>query len=94
MSEKPPYEKPPHKALSIDRDKMNIRQSVYTILNLLNDFIPRACYQDAQYRLMETFDKDGIELTSKLMRKEYEAWKKLSLDKLEMVNPVFKVPER
>lgn len=70
--------------LSIDRDKQNIRQSVYTIIHLLNDFIPSACHQDAQYKLMEAFDKDGIELTNKLMRKEYEAWKELNLDKVEL----------
>lgn len=70
--------------LTIDRDSQNIRQSVYTILHLLDDFIPKACYQDAQNRLMEAFHKDGIELTNKLMRKEYESWKELTLDTIEL----------
>jgi len=73
--------------LTIDRDKHNIRASVYQILHLLDAYIPRACQQDAQYTLMEAFSKDGIELTSKLMRKEYEAWKELSLDKIELRKP-------
>jgi len=80
--------------LTIDRDRQNIRQSVYVILHILDDFIPKACLDDAQDRLAEAFSKDGVELTNKLMRKEYEAWKELTLDKMEMINPVFKVPER
>lgn len=79
--------------LKIDNDHQNLRHSVYTITHLINEFIPRACFQDAQNKLMNAFAKDGVELTSKLMRKEYEAWKELSLDKLELTNPVLKVPE-
>jgi hypothetical protein len=82
------------KELKIDTDSLNMRKSVSTILNLLSDFIPNACRGDAEHKLLEAFHNDGVELTSKLMRKEYEAWKELSLDKLEITNIVLKEPER
>ena len=65
----------------IDTDMHSLRNTVSTILHLLYDFIPKACYRDAEDKLAEAFREDGIELTSKMMRKEYEAWKELTLDK-------------
>ena len=80
--------------LKIDRDSHNMQRSVSAIMHLLSEFIPNFCRHDASNKLYDAFHKDGIELTNKHMRKEYEAWKELTLDKIEMVNPVYKVPER
>jgi hypothetical protein len=68
--------------LTSDRDKMNIQRSVSMILHVLDDYIPHACRRDAYDALGEAMYKDGIELTSKQMRKEYEAWKQLQIDSL------------
>lgn len=68
------------RVLSIDHDKMAVRKSVEMLLHLLCDFIPRSSFRDAEMRLYEAFEKDGIELTSKMMRKECEAWKTTVLE--------------
>jgi hypothetical protein len=76
-------------ALQIDTDKIAIRKSVDFLLHLLDDFIPRGAFREAERRLYEGFERDGIELTTKLMRKEYEAWKdtQLELSKLTFTPP-------
>jgi hypothetical protein len=66
--------------LKIDHDRMAIRKSVDLLLHLLDDFIPQSALRDAERALYEAFERDGIELTSKMMRKEYEAWKELQID--------------
>ncbi len=66
------------RVLKIDQDKMAISKSIGFLMHLLHDFIPPSAVRDAERRLYEAFEKDGIELTSKLMRKEYEAWKDLT----------------
>lgn len=68
--------------LTIDQDKMTIRKSVDLLLYLLHDHIPHSAMRDAERRLYEAFEKDGIELTSKMMRKEYEAWKATQIEGL------------
>ncbi len=65
-------------ALKIDKDKMAIRRSVDLLMHLLHDYIPPSAFRDAERRLYEAFEKEGVELTSKQMRKEYEAWKDLT----------------
>lgn len=65
-------------ALTIDQDKIAVRKSIDLLLHLLHDFIPRSSFRDAERALYEAFEKDGMELTSRLMRKEYEAWKELT----------------
>jgi hypothetical protein len=64
--------------LKIDRDKIAVRKSVDLLLHLLHDFIPHIAFRDAERKLYEAFEKDGIELTSRIMRKEYQAWKDLT----------------
>lgn len=66
--------------LKIDQDKMALKRSVDLLLHLLHDFIPRSSLREAENRLYESFEKDGIELTSSLMRKEYEALKSTQLE--------------
>ncbi len=66
-------------SLAIDHDRMAVKRTADHICNLLLDFIPEACFREAWDRVAETADKEGWELTSKLMRKEYEAWKSLTL---------------
>jgi len=70
--------------LKIDQDKMAIRKSIDLLLYLLHDFIPPSAFRDAERRLYEAFEKDGIELTSKMMRKEYEVWRELQVDLINM----------
>lgn len=79
-------------SLAIDRDKMAIRQSADLIAHLLRDFIPDHCFREAVYCLYEAFEKEGMELTSRAMRKEYEAWKSTQLEGLCILPPVPKVP--
>lgn len=67
-----------NQALTIDRDKINIRKSVAALMHILDDFIPDGCRRDAQDALERAFFDGGIELTDKSMRKEYEAWKALT----------------
>ncbi len=66
--------------LKIDQDKMAIKKSIDLLIHLLHDFIPRSALRDAEDRLYEAFEKDGIELTNRMMRKEYEAWKSTQLE--------------
>lgn len=68
--------------LKIDHDREAQRKSIDLIMHLLHPYIPDACFRDARERLYEAFDKDGIELTNKMMRKEYEAWKSLQIEGL------------
>jgi len=62
-----------------NHDEMAARQTAHQIISLLGDFIPRRCHEEALYWIMEASYKEGFELTSKHMRKEYEAWKSLQL---------------
>ena len=57
-----------------------VRKSVDFLLHLLHDYIPDGCIRDAERRLYESFEEGGIELTTKAMRKEYEAWKSTHLE--------------
>jgi len=67
-----------------NRDEAAARQTAHQIMSLLDDFIPRHCHREAFYWIMEASFKEGFELTSKLMRKEYEAWKSLQLNALNL----------
>ena len=70
------------KQLALDKDFYAARQIASQILHLLDRFIPEACREDAYYCMAETFHKEGMELVSKQMRKEYEAWKQMQIDSL------------
>lgn len=74
--------------LKIDQDKMAVKKSIDLLLHLLHDFIPHSAFRDAERTLYEAFEKDGMELTSKMMRKEYEAWKSTQLEGLHLLPPV------
>lgn len=56
------------------------RQTAAQILSILDRFIPSACREEAYYHLIETCHKQGVELTTKLMRKQYEEWQKTVLE--------------
>jgi len=75
--------------LKIDQDKVAVRKSIDLLLHLLHDFIPHSAIRDAERTLYEAFETDGIELTSKMMRKEYEAWKSTQIDILNTIPPKF-----
>ncbi len=80
---------------AIDKDRRAVGISVQMIMSVLHDFIPRSCYREAEGALFDAMFINGTELTSNLMRKEYEAWKMVELDSLMVhANPVFIVPER
>ena len=70
-----------------NRDEAAARQTAHQIISLLDGFIPGRCREEALYWIMEASYKEGFELTSKLMRKEYEAWKDLQLKGLEPYSP-------
>jgi hypothetical protein len=61
--------------LEIDKDEIARRRSVDFVLHLLHDCIPSIAFREAERRLHEAFENGGVELTPKVMRKEYEAWK-------------------
>jgi hypothetical protein len=71
--------------LKIDQDKIAVKKSIDLLLHLLGDFIPSSVWPDAKRTLYEAFEKDGIELTSKMMRKEYEAWKSTQIEGLHLL---------
>ncbi len=73
--------------IALDFDTNKAKQSADQICYALKSYIPDACFRDAVEHMYELFYKNGIELTNKLMRKEYEAWKELSLDKIELRKP-------
>jgi len=63
-------------------DMLAAKRTAYQIISILDRFIPDACQREARDFLIEICFKEGVELTSKLMRKEYEAWKQLQIDSL------------
>lgn len=83
-----------HEMLKIDHDRMAVQKTVDFLLHLLHDYIPDGCIRDAKRRLYEALEKDGIELTTKLMRKEYQAWKSTQLESLHILPTVPKAPKR
>lgn len=66
--------------LTIDKDKSAAKQTADLIIYLLDDFIPVSCRRDAWDRVAEACYKEGMELTTKHMRKEYEAIKNMTID--------------
>ena len=71
---------------ALDKDRWATHQSVMAVLSVLREYIPRACIHEAEDKLFDAFFINGTELTSNLMRKEYEQWKKLELTAL-MLKP-------
>jgi hypothetical protein len=68
------------KIMGVNTDMHEARRTASQILSILDRYIPDACREDAYYAIAEACYKDGYELTSKLMRKEYEAWKQITLN--------------
>jgi hypothetical protein len=58
-----------------ERRDMVVRQTAIRIIATLDRFIPAACRSDAVYALAEDLHKNGLELTSRAEREQYEAWK-------------------
>lgn len=78
--------------LKIDQDKIAIKKSIDLLLHLLHDFIPHSAFRDAERTLYEAFERGGIELTNKMMRKEYEAWKSTRLEEVFLSPPGSNAP--
>jgi hypothetical protein len=74
-------------SLKIDRDRLAVKRSADELIHLLREFIPEHCRRDAWNLIAETFDKHGIELTTRQMRKEYEAWKELHIEGAHLLMP-------
>jgi hypothetical protein len=75
---------------AIDKDRRAVGMSVQMIMHILHDYIPRACYDEAERKLFDEMFISGTELTSNMMRKEYEQWKTLQIDAW-MLQPMPKV---
>lgn len=73
-------ESPQSKMIAEDMDMRMARQTASQILGILDRFIPSACREEAYYHIAETCHKQGVELTTKLMRRQYEEWQKLVLE--------------
>lgn len=69
-----------------DKDRHAVAISTSMIISVLRDYIPRSCLGEAENALFDALFINGTELTSNMMRKEYERWKKLELDVL-MLKP-------
>lgn len=65
---------------ALDKDRFAVKMTVDQIIHILHDYIPCSCVREAEYKLFDAFFINGIELTSNVMRKEYEEWKKVQLD--------------
>lgn len=65
---------------ALDKDRHAVDISVRMIMNILYDYIPRACQREAEHKLFDELFINGTELTSNLMRKEYEQWKRTQID--------------
>jgi hypothetical protein len=63
-----------------DTDIYAARRTASQIIHLLDRFIPDACREDAYNTIAEASYKEGYELTSYLMRKQYEEWQKILLE--------------
>lgn len=68
-------------------DEYAASQTAHQIISILDRFIPDACRKEAWDRMATVSYTEGWELTSKSMRKEYEAWKTLTLKGLEPSSP-------
>lgn len=74
---------------SLDRDRRAVQMSINQIIHILYDYIPRSCVREAEGKLFDAFFINGVELTSNMMRKEYEQCKKMELDSLMLrANPL------
>lgn len=58
-----------------DRREMFDRRTVHTIMSILDSFIPVACRRDAIDAVHAAVDAGGYELTNRVERQQYEAWK-------------------
>ena len=77
--------------LGIDTDFQHASQTAeHIIYSMLDRFIAPVCRGEAYEHVAEIFHKEGLELTSKVMRKEYEVWKSLQLKGLEVSSPSVK----
>lgn len=65
-------------------DLMHAMRFADAITHTLEDFIPRSSWRDARERLIDASLRDGLELTSKAMRLEYEAWKRTEIAIMSM----------
>lgn len=67
---------------AIDRDDDARRKSVTLLMHLLDPYLAQSVRRDVMDTLFKAFEQNGTELTSAAMRKEYEAWKRITLDTL------------
>lgn len=65
-----------------DKDLYAAMRFADSMVSLLHDFIPKNARREARDRLIEISMQEGFELTSKAMRKEYEAWKSTQIEGL------------
>lgn len=63
----------------MDGDEYQARLFTSKIIGLLNRYIPNACHREASQDLYRMALEHGLEMTSKAMRYEYEAWKRTTL---------------
>jgi hypothetical protein len=75
---------------ALNKDRFVVQRSVLEVMNIIRDYIPEACAREASEKLFDAFFINGVELTTNLMRKEYEEWKTLELHSL-MLQPLARV---
>jgi len=71
---------------AVDQDKWAVHNSVIQVVEVIRDYIPRACHREVENRLFDAFFINGVELTSQAQRKEYEMWKKTQLNIFGLTN--------
>ncbi len=80
----------PQGSIMNHNDEYAASQTAHQIISILDRFIPDACRKEAWDQVVAASYTEGWELTSKHMRKEYEAWKALTLKGLEPSSPSIK----
>lgn len=67
---------------ALEKDRFAVELSVRKVMSVLDRYIPQGCFKEAEDELFKAFFISGTELVSNDMRKQYEEWKKRTLDAL------------
>lgn len=63
-----------------DRGEVAVRHTVGQIMCLVGPYIPQRCQEEVMRLLYDRLLEAGVEFTTNNMRKEYEQWKRITLE--------------
>jgi hypothetical protein len=70
--------------LADDGDHVAAKRFADVMIGMLRDYIPEHSRRDAWDALAKAAFEQGFDLTSKAMRKEYEAWRSTQIEMLNL----------